>query len=117
MWLFTTHGLLSVVKRKRSDQFQVRARVRKTLEQIAQLLYREDVEIIETSDSDYRYRVLLSFDEWLKLIQELAGEVDYSNFKHEVAALHGEDSAYYSLCCAVWEEGAMRLQEGAAHEQ
>lgn len=115
MWLFTTHGLLSVVKLRRSDQFQVRARARKTLEQIAQLLDRDDVDIIETSFSDYRYRVLLSFEEWLELVRELAGEVDYSNFKHEVGALHGVDSAYYSLCCEVWGRGAEMLREGASH--
>lgn len=115
MWLFTTHGLLSVVKQKRSDQFQVRARVRKTLEQISQLLDRDDVEIIETSFSDYRYRVLLSFEEWEKLAKGLAGEVDYSNFKGEIEAQHGYDSAYFSLCCDVWERGAEMLQEGASH--
>lgn len=97
MWLATRYGFFSVtVSNFGSDtgKIQIRARVRKDLEALS--LFAADNmyvtldggpladKIIETSDSDYRYRVIVEREEWALLAYALAADLDYTNFKDEI---------------------------------
>lgn len=103
MWLFTTRGFYSAV-RTPEGQVMVRGRVRDDLERLADLardLGLEAPQVLTTPRADYRYRVLLNMENWVRLAAALAGEIDYPNFKNRV---HGEperDRAYMGVWSAM----------------
>lgn len=101
MWLITKIGFFSVVRdRDHSDRMIVRARHPDDIEALVDQ-YIPGTEITETPDSDYRYRIFIDRDIWIKLAAELAEDVNYSNFKNHVAATQGYDRA--ELYHDVWE--------------
>lgn len=116
MWLFTKRGLLSVTRSPRDpSKIQVRARSRRTIEYAWETLDAEGEypDIIETDDSDYRYRFLISPGEWSRLASVLADDVDYGNFKgliHESARTDRE-KIYGMVLHQVWQAG-MSLDDG-----
>jgi hypothetical protein len=70
----------------------IRARVRADLEGLrAYLPVMGD--IIETDDSDYRYRVIAPHEAFAAAVAAMAGDIDYDNFKSVVAERQGEDRA------------------------
>ena len=96
MWLFTQYGFFSAVCARagagsRDDavdegRVMVRARLRAHLEGL-KLRFPEDlggVEIIETPDADYRYRLFMVKSVWVKVVAVLSEELDYDNFKSKV---------------------------------
>jgi hypothetical protein len=112
MWLVTDRGFYSVVDKGDREGFLcVRARVKQDLHNLFELdsmnSYRDDV--IETDDSDYRFRVYVSREDWTAAAADLAGEIDYPNFKSEVAAMQGQERA--NAYMSVWSALA-RLQRG-----
>lgn len=64
----------------------IRGRVRADLEALLPILepFARDRRVIVTEDSDYRYRLVVDTDEWLRVAEVLAAEVDYVNFKDRV---------------------------------
>lgn len=88
MWLFTKYGFFSVVEvTGEPTKIQVRARLRKDIEAIAELAWEATSnrpKIIESKDSDYRFRVVLPRNDWYELGQFLITDIDYSNFKGKV---------------------------------
>ena len=52
-------------------------------------------EIKEFPGTDYAYRIFLPQATWSQLVAELANELDYDNFKSEVARHQGSDGAAY----------------------
>lgn len=84
MWLMTRYGNYSAVYK--GGNVQVRARVRDDLKRLIEKGFVEDTKIIETADgrSDYRYRILLTNDQWAETCELLARDIDYPNFKSEV---------------------------------
>jgi hypothetical protein len=108
MWLVTTRGFYSVVdKGDRPGHLCVRARVRADLENLFELeslaVYSGDV--IETHNSDYRFRVYVTREDWVAAAVELAREIDYPNFKSAVKARQGQDraDAYLDVWQALYE--------------
>ena len=100
MWLFTPLGFYSVVQhRDDPDTMLVRARVREDLERL-----RDDhlpgAEVIEGAGTDYRFRVLVPRAAWEQAAAALARDVDYPNFKSEVARTDGGRARVYGR---VWE--------------
>jgi hypothetical protein len=96
MWLVTDRGFYSVVdKGDREGFFCIRARVRQDLENLFELdsLANYVDEVIETDNSDYRFRVYVRREDWIAAVADLAGRIDYSNFKSEVARVQGKDRA------------------------
>lgn len=96
MWLMTDRGFYSVVdKGDREGYLCVRSRVLQDLYNLFELDsmkgYLDDV--IETSDSDYRFRVYVTGEDWIAAAADLAGEIDYSNFKSRVSGMQGDDRA------------------------
>lgn len=118
MWLFTQYGFYSVVcardlagnpTRVDPDIFMVRARSRKHLETLqTRFSQLAALEIVETSNTDYRYRMVVAKTVWADVARELAAEIDYGNFK-ERAERRSHDDRYVDALHAVW--GVMeRLQ-------
>ena len=97
MWLVTDRGFYSVVdKGDREGYLCVRARVRSDLENLLKLEslagYADDV--IETDNSDYRFRVSITREDWITASSTLAAEIDYPNFKTAVGERQGHDRAH-----------------------
>lgn len=91
MWQFTKYGFFSVVaaRKERGRSFeidqsrvQVRARVlghlRALRERFPEL---RGAELIETPRADYLFRIVVPKGVWAGVAGQLAGEIDYDNFK------------------------------------
>jgi hypothetical protein len=112
VWLVTERGFYSVVDKGDREGFLcVRARVRQDLHNLFELdsmnAYRD--EVIETENSDYRFRVYVSREDWTAATADLAGQIDYPNFKNEVAAMQGRERE--RIYMGVWSALA-NLQRG-----
>jgi hypothetical protein len=93
MWIFTTIGFFSVVAHPGgADALMVRARVREDLVALRRGLL-PDIEIERTPDRDYRYRTVVSREDWAHAAERLAAGIDYANFKDAVAERQGHDRA------------------------
>lgn len=88
MWVFTTKGFFSVVEHKNDPNLVViRARVRKDVDSIKMLfeeLGLKASDILESLDSDYRYRIFANRIDWASLMTKLISDMDYTNFKNAV---------------------------------
>jgi hypothetical protein len=87
MWIFTETGFVSAVK-KPSDhgKYAIRARDEESL---AGLIAVTGADLITTTNSDYKYRVILDQDQFLAWLLEQVGNIEYSNFKNRVAKTRG----------------------------
>lgn len=90
MWLCTKLGFYSIV-RKAPDEFHVRARCRGDLvnlrKAVAERLHKPAARwtIHRSEPADYRYRIIVSAVSFQGVMQTLAQELDYSNFKGVIA--------------------------------
>ena len=82
MWLATQHGFYSIVQ-KAEDTYFVRARIRQDLVNLVDMLDLE-AEVHEWVQADYRYRIIIDLDELLEIMVQLAGSIDYPNFKAQI---------------------------------
>ncbi len=101
MWVFTRYGFYSAVCARQGDgrhgsavdpdRVMVRARVRVHLENLRrrfpELLGRCEVQ--ESPRTDYRYRLFADKRAWARVVEGLAEEMDYDNFKAAVARHEG----------------------------
>ena len=88
MWLFTKTGFVSAVYK--NDRLEVRARDAESLESLAQMI---DASIICTPLGDYPYRVFTTNKVFSKWVARQIADLNYSNFKSEIAATRGYDFA------------------------
>jgi hypothetical protein len=119
MWLFTRYGFFSIVCARKGfgesgqpvdpDQIMVRGRSREHLEQLQKRFPSlVDLSIESFPRSDYPFRLFLPKPVWADVMKDLAEELDYDNFKSEVA--RQLDSSHYLDCLHdVW--GIMRRLE------
>lgn len=106
MWLFTTQGFYSVVAhRDDPDTLIVRARTASDIEALREQI--PHIQPFEDATADYRHRACVSRAEWLTAVAQLTAEIDYDNFKSEVARSQGADRS--QLYGRVWAE-LLRLQ-------
>jgi hypothetical protein len=123
MWLFTKHGFFSVVCARQGDGEQgqpidtahlmVRARVREHLEALKKQWpgHLGPCEIRTFDGTDYAFRMFVEKDAWSLVLSELALEIDYDNFKAEVARHQGAAGVPYEQALHdVWAV-MYRLQE------
>ncbi|TVP43073.1 MAG: hypothetical protein EA341_18780 [Mongoliibacter sp.] len=81
MWIASTNGFISIVQHwDKPDTLLVRARVRKDLLSIF-----SELRIIEIPNADYRFRVLVSKNEFAELMFNQVMGIDYPNFKNRIA--------------------------------
>lgn len=110
MWLFTKCGFYSIV-RKSADEWHVRARAKKDLENLVALVGGKH-KIHRSADADYLWRIVCGGAEAKKMIARLADDIDYANFKEAVGAtLDQADklTAYHEI----W--GVMRYYQDLDH--
>jgi hypothetical protein len=107
MWLFTKYGFYSVVCARRGagqpgqtvdpERIMVRSRLHEHLQALQERL--PDLlgacEIREFAGSDYAYRIFVDKAVWSQAILELTSEMDYDNFKSEVARFQGRGGREY----------------------
>lgn len=103
MWMVTDRGFFSVVDKGEPEGcLCVRARVRADLEGLCQLdslkAYADSIE--ESNVSDYRFRIHPKREDWIEAAADLAGRIDYDNFKNAVADRQGRKRA--SIYSKVW---------------
>ena len=107
MWIFTRYGFFSAVCARQADggygapvdheRIMVRARARAHLEALLARFPDQlgSCEIRESSATDYAFRILVSKSAWSEVMAELARDIDYGNFKSEVARHQGAAGAAY----------------------
>lgn len=107
MWLFTKYGFFSSVCARQGDgghgqsvaptKIMVRARLRPHLtalkERFPDLL--ENCDIRELPAADYAFRLFVEKSAWSQVLVALNEEMDYDNFKSEVARHQGRSGAAY----------------------
>ena len=89
MWLFTTTGFISAVKK--NGRLEVRARDAESLESLAQF---DDLTIQCTPLADYPYRVFTTNEVFAKWVNREITALDYPNFKSEIAHTRGYEFAH-----------------------
>lgn len=115
MWLFTRYGFFSAVcARKGSgdhdqpvdpDRLMIRARLQTHLAALIQRFPRllGNAEIQHFPGSDYAFRIFLPKPVWGQILAELNDELDFDNFKSEVARYQGKAGiAYEQSLHKVW---------------
>ena len=91
MWIFTDNGFVSAVRKADNPTvLTVRARDRKSLES---LVAQTGVEIAQSPNADYPYRVFVKQDEFAQWAFEQSMNVNYNNFKNQVAKTRGHEFA------------------------
>ena len=109
MWIFTREGFFSAVQSPEyctDDELAVRGRSRQDLEALVRWLGARGpaLEIIETPEADYRWRVILARSRWSDYVHQAAEAIDYPNFK---GATTGGDrlrhDAYFGCWKSLWE--------------
>jgi hypothetical protein len=115
MWLMTKYGFFSIVNAWKSkdekvpatDKMMVRCRNSDHMvclrERFASHL--GQAEIITTENTDYPCRIIISSETAAHIMQELVKEMDYINFKNEVAEKRPKDKSYVSFLHDVWYKG------------
>lgn len=92
MWLITPVGFFSMVRKPTDTKTQtltVRARVRSDLEALKAQYLPELGEIQDCAANDYRFRAVASQAAVAQAMARLVQDLDYSNFKDEVARRQG----------------------------
>jgi len=112
MWMFTRIGFFSaVIDPKNPDTLMVRARVRKDLERLRELLP-SNPKVLEWEHRDYPYRVIVPKTEFAEAVFELTDGIDYPNFKDHVKKVDGPSrSSLYSKVWGVMFRAEQKLEE------
>src|SRR4051812_26658836 len=96
MWLITPIGFFSIVQKPHDNlvgTLTVRARVRSDLARLQQDYLPSMGSIEESHDPDYRFRATAPKAEVAAAMTCMVHELDYSNFKSEVAKQQGKKRA------------------------
>lgn len=93
MWLVTTVGFFSVVRKPGDRDLTVRSRARSDLEALGDLLPTLGP-IEEGAGTDYAYRARVPVGDLAGVVADLIRDIDYSNFKDEVASRQGPERAH-----------------------
>jgi len=100
MWVFMNDAFFSAVEHnKNPDWVMVRARMAGDLERAFQV---DESEVLETTDSDYRFRISITKHELNAAIASyVLNYLDYDNFK---GSIDPADKARYRAYTGVWSE-------------
>lgn len=85
MWVFTTSGFYSVVRKLdcAPDELEVRGRCRKDLEVLKSKTGTKS-KILTNAGTDYPFCIRMRRDIWAKFLADEAMKIDYPNFKDQV---------------------------------
>ncbi|HEV2326444.1 MAG TPA: hypothetical protein VGS10_21075 [Terracidiphilus sp.] len=124
MWVFTRYGFVSIACASKHDgsvdeaRVMVRARLREHLENLCERFPNSEmakVPILNDAGTDYRFRVVIPKSEWATILNELALEQTWTNFKNEAsrfARLKKTSSSYVDALHDVWQVMARLQHEG-----
>lgn len=84
MWIFTNKGFFSVVQKSGEDLLTVRARVKQDLENFLKFYLQQQLPITESKESDYRFRVRISREDFSRAVIAMVEDLTYPNFKDSV---------------------------------
>ena len=93
MWVCFNNGFVSAVKCHDSDMLKIRARRKDHLENLF-----PDKEIQTTTNTDYKYRVFATKEEFAKLVSDSIMNTEYTNFKNSV-----RDHDLHELYAEFWQ--------------
>jgi len=94
MWLFTTIGFFSVVKKDGEQHLTVRARSSADLDRLRANFMPELSATISKKGTDYPFRATIDQQAFAKGMTLIGESIDYHNFKDEVAETMGSDRAH-----------------------
>jgi len=86
MWICSTIGFFSLVQKDKPGQWQVRARVRRDLENLCREINMPKSRIVSTRNGDYAFRLIIDQNELNTIFAVLPKLITYQNFKNAVAA-------------------------------
>lgn len=93
MWLFTKIGFFSAVQKTGTDELTIRARVYEDLERLREQYLPDLSPTIGHAGTDYPWRATVAHSKFAAALGRIALDVDYGNFKNEVAKSQGKDRA------------------------
>lgn len=112
MWVFMNDAFFSVVKdREVETGVVVRARIRGDLENV----FGSNHSVMETEDSDYRFRMFLDQEFVANVIAERVGNINYDNFKNSIDKRDFERKSYYTKVWSVMFDWQERLYQRTNH--
>lgn len=98
MWLFSNLGFFSIVQKPGTDFLTVRARVRSDLDTLRERYLPGLSATQPKGGTDYPWRATTSHAEFAAALGKIALDIDYGNFKNEIAARQGKVwSALYGM--------------------
>jgi hypothetical protein len=100
MWLISSIGFFSIVRKPGDDQLTVRSRTKGDLETLGRTYLSGLGPIVEGAGTDYRFRARVASDEFAAAAHRMVEDIDYPNFKDEVARRQGARRAH--LYGEVW---------------
>jgi hypothetical protein len=92
MWLVTTFGFYSVVRKpwdRDRGTLTVRARAREDLEALRAKYLPTLGEVAEDESADYRFRAQAPCEDVAKAFADAVGDIDYDNFKAAISERMG----------------------------
>lgn len=93
MWLLTNFGFFSVVKKDASDDLTIRSRTRSDLDRLRNHYLPSLSPSRAHEGTDYPWRATASASALGEAMSAIARDIDYANFKDEVALSLGKDRA------------------------
>jgi len=101
MWLFTIDGFYSAVQDKdRNDVIWIRARVKDDLSRLVTTYDVHATEILVDCGTDYKYRIGVWREEWVRIAGAVAHDINYNNFKYASETSLGKDRA--TVLADIW---------------
>ena len=93
MWLFTTFGFFSVVRKPDDSDLTLRSRTRGDLLRLRRTYLPRATMPEAGSGTDYPWRMRCSHDAFAEACSRIVADIGYANFKDEVALVNGEARA------------------------
>lgn len=100
MWIFTKYGFFSIVYK--NNAVNVRTRIADFLDKLHEKFPElQKYPIVQIDHQDYQYRILVPQHVW-DIVKDDFFDIDYSNFKSEVAKVWGHNHHYTELLHKLW---------------
>ena len=105
MWLFTNFGFFSIVQKPNTTNLTVRTRVRSDLDILRDQYLPELGPTMGKAGSDYPWRASVPHASLAAAMNKIVMDLNYSNFKNEVAAKQGKARAsrYHKVWDALYD--------------
>ena len=126
MWIFCKQGFFSAVAHEdNADFMHVRARFKGDLERLIEWagetpllknkLSGKRPTVVHTPDHDYEYRANFTREDWAEIVNAVARDIDYTNFKDSVHEGTARDDAYMSVWAtmATYADAVKHTDDGA----